>query len=194
MKCPLIICTMSLALTAVFCLQSKGQSPVAPPTFAPKFAVARFQSDALVLTSIEMKPITKEEQVTEMVPVETVQEQTYTVEVPYTVTEDRDGKAVTITKMRTETRTRQVTVVKMVPQTRVVSRTRLEPQKSETKITRSELKLLNSIGEPIAIEDIESRLENPTPVVLIPAGQKFEPFFKEILRQEAIIVVLPVRP
>lgn len=96
-------------------------------------------------------------------------EQTYTVEVPYTEEQIVDGKASTVEKTRTETRTRTVEVNKA---------------RSEA-ITATSHRLYNMAGKKLSSADIQ----DSQGVVFVAAGDIVDPWYRQLLRPETILVM-----
>lgn len=95
-------------------------------------------------------------------------EQAYTVKVPYT----ENGEL----KYRTEVRTRQVAVA--------------VDDKPKVKLLE-DVKLLTVSGKEVDASTAKMRLKNAQPAIQLAEGDKLHPFFAELLKPDAIILVIP---
>jgi hypothetical protein len=105
--------------------------------------------------------------------------QEYQIQIPYT--ETINGK--NVTKMRTETRTR--TVVAYRGKTNTTSRV------IEQEYDSKSVKCFSVNGTELSQAEIQKRLADRQPVVLINSEQAISPYFETILHPNAMFVVSP---
>jgi hypothetical protein len=103
--------------------------------------------------------------------------QTYTVQIPITVTKP-DGQ--TTTEFRTETRQRVVTKQKPVFETR--------------QAVARDSKLYRMSGERIEFSAVPATLKARQPVIVLNAGEKLNQFYQSLFRPEVLVLVLPEQP
>lgn len=104
--------------------------------------------------------------------------QTYTVMVPYTEKQD-DGKQVT--KMRAETRSREITVHR--GPTKTIKRL------STHVFAIDELKCYDIDGNKLDANKIRNQLGERRAVILVDNPKDIDPYFKAILRSDAMFVI-----
>ncbi len=114
-----------------------------------------------------------------MIPVQEEVTQAYVVRVPYTEETERDGERVTENKYREETRTRTVTVTRMIRQTSLSH-------------AWDELSFVDPYGDKISLGDARGHFETKQPFVAMYDGQELDPYFQHVLRDDIVIVVLPL--
>jgi len=140
-----------------------------------RFAVANLNDDGKI--DIGQTEITQVPVEGSTVKPETVT-QNYTVTVPYTE-KLKDGTLVT--KMRTETRTRQI-VVNRGP-TKTIKRMKTHV------FGIGDLQCFDINGKKLEASKIKSQLGERRAVILIDKPEDINPYFKEILRSDAMFVV-----
>jgi len=112
------------------------------------------------------------------VPVVEVVKQTYTVMIPYTETEKIGGKDVEVTKHKTEERTRDVSVTRMMVQ-------------KEISVKVAGLKCYSISGQPIGELDLRDHFAGRQPVVVITTGGIVNEFFSQVFADDVMVVELP---
>lgn len=138
------------------------------------------------------------------VPVTKVVPQTYTVKIPYTEVITKDGKSERVTKIRDETRTRNVTVTTMVKQQRVRKvpnhqKTPNNDQEGDSHptdgqatatltVTPSNFECLTVDGDSIPWSDAKRRLTKRQPVLLLGSDQELDQRLRPFFRDDLIIV------
>ena len=106
-------------------------------------------------------------------------DQPYTVNIPYTVEEDGE----TVTRTRSETRTRTVVVYRGKAETKSTIDTKSWPVEK--------LKCYGIDGMELDVETIKDRLSERQPVILVTSTEGITPFFKALLDPEAIFIISP---
>ena len=95
--------------------------------------------------------------------------------------EDEDGKKVQKIKMETRTATTQV----------MRGKTKTESVENKKVYELDALKVLDVNGKVLEVGVIKKRLDDQSPVILIPSNDCVGPYFAELFNQNVLFIVVP---
>ena len=137
---------------------------------APELAASKKKRAEMPKEDKEAKPVATQHAVTV----------SYTIEVPYTDTNDRGEQ---VQKIRKETRTRAIQVYRGKTETTSEKHTSSHPLES--------LSFFNASGAPVALDSVkETAGDERLPVVLIQSKDHIDPYFELILKPETLFVTI----